>query len=136
MKSELADWEAFFNEGLSYHKTAQRSVRRPEIFTPEIIQNIVAMGIEKYFMAIFMHRGSLPRNHTMTDLFSEANSFLQIPEDLSKTLLYMDSLQRICSIDDFSIEKPKTTDVPRFLSALEGVALLAAESLGRDIDLG
>ncbi len=133
MKSDLGGWESFFEEGMKYHKTAQRSVRRPEVFTPAIIQNIAAMSIEKYFMAIFMHRGQLPRNHTMTDLLEEAHEFLSIRPDLEETLRYMDSLQRICSVDDIQVTAPKEEDVPRFIEAATLVSELAGKELGRDV---
>lgn len=129
MKGEMADWNTFYTEGKGYHRTAQGSVRRPEVFTPGIIQNLAAMGIEKYFMAIFMHRGMLPRNHTMTDLIAEAKEHFTIDSTLEQTLLYMDSLQRICSMDDISITEPAPSDVPRFLSALDTVAALAEREL-------
>lgn len=125
MASELADWRAFLEEGRRYHRTAQGGVRRPDVFTPAIIQNIAAMGIEKYFMSIFMKRGTLPRNHTMTDLLEEAASFMIIPGDVEATLRYMDSLQRICSMDDFQISTPRTEDVPRFIEALDSLAAMA-----------
>jgi len=129
MKAESADWVPFLEDGARYHRTAQGSVRRPEVFTPAIIQNVAAMGIEKYFMAIFLRRGTLPRNHTLSDLMKEASSFLIIEPDLAETLRFMDSLQRICSIDDYSIETPSESDVPRFLSALDAVARLAEREL-------
>lgn len=125
MVNELVDWKAFLEEGRSYHRTAQGSVRRPEVFTPEIVQNLAAMGIEKYFMALFMHRGILPRNHTMSDLLAEAAGFFPIEQELEQTLLYMDSLQRICSMDDFEIRSPRKEDIHRFLSALDSMARLA-----------
>jgi len=122
MVNEMVDWEAFLAEGKSYHRTAQGSVRRPEVFTPGIIQNLVAMGIEKYIMALFMKRGMLPRNHTMTDLLEESRGILELEERTKETLLYMDSLQRICSMDDFSIQEPTQEDISRFLAALDDVA--------------
>lgn len=125
MKSPLVDWKTFYDEGKSYHKTAQGSVRRPEIFTPGIIQNLSAMSIEKYFMAIFMYRGLLPRNHTMSDLIWEAKKLFPLDPELEKILLYMDSLQAICSIDDFKITEPQPSDVPDFLKAVTMVASLA-----------
>ena len=132
MKSVNVTWVAFLQEGRSFRKTAQGSVRRPEIFTPAIIQNIVAMGIEKYFMAIFTHRGILPRNHTMTDLLEEAEETFAIGSETAETLRYMDSLQRICSIDDWRVSPPKADDVGRFLSALEEIADLAESELSAE----
>jgi len=130
MKSQLADWNTFYSEGKSYHKTAQGSVRRPEVFTPGIIHNLAAMSIEKYFMAIFMHRGSLPRNHTMADLVWEAKRLFPIDPELERILLHMDELQSICSIEHFKITEPEAGDVPDFIKAVEMVASLAAREIG------
>jgi hypothetical protein len=122
-------WAQFFEEGRGFHKTARGSVKRPQVFTPEIVQNIAGMGIEKYFMAIFSHRGLLPQNHTMGDLLAEAKTFLSLSREFEETLLYMDSLQNICSVFDFKITKPRAEDVPRFLAALDTAALLAEREL-------
>lgn len=130
MKPTQADWEIFYLEGSRYHRTAQGSVRRPEVFTPVIVENIVAMGIEKYFMAIFMHRGTLPRNHTLLDLVEEASAFMTLDVELTDTLRYMDSLQKICSIYDISTTPPAPKDIPRFISAIDAVARLAETELG------
>jgi hypothetical protein len=123
------DWKQFFEDGQGFHRSARSGLKRPEIFTPELIQNIAAMGIEKYFMAIFTHRGLLPQNHTMSDFVAEVKPFMLLPEDLEKSLLYFDSLQSICSIYDFTIIKPKPEDVPRFMDAIDRVAQLAEQEI-------
>ncbi|MDR2641362.1 MAG: hypothetical protein LBC74_01055 [Planctomycetaceae bacterium] len=127
------DWNTFFEDGCNLHKTAKGAVQKPKIFTPEIIQNIAAMAIEKYFMAIFTKRGFLPLNHTMTDLVSTAISIsLPIKPDLMETLHYMDQLQQICSLDTFKITPPTQSDIPRFLKATADVAELAAKELQKN----
>lgn len=123
------DWEQFYAEARGFHKTVRGSQKRPEVFTPELVQNIAAMGIEKYFMAVFTHRGLLPRNHTMRDFVEEVQSFMELPRGLEESLLYFDSLQSICSIDDYRIVKPSPEDVPRFVEAIDQVALLADREL-------
>ncbi|MDR3172743.1 MAG: hypothetical protein LBU19_00705 [Treponema sp.] len=127
-------WKKFYDEGRGYHKTARGSLKRPEIFTPEIVQNIAAMGIEKYFMSIFTHRGVLPRNHTMEDFITEVKAFFPLPADLEESLRYFDSLQQICSIDDYKITKPEAADLPRFVEAINRVALLAERELAGDLE--
>jgi hypothetical protein len=124
-REEKTTWELFFDEGRGFHRTVLGSLKRPEVFTPEIIQNVAAMGIEKYFMAIFTHRGLLPRNHTMGDFVEEVKDFLALPEGLEESLLYFDTLQNICSFDDFKITKPKPGDVKGFVAAINQVAALA-----------
>jgi hypothetical protein len=131
MKEQKKDWEQFFADGQGFHRTVRGGLKRPQVFTPELIQNIAAMGIEKYFMSIFTHRGLLPQNHTMSDFVGEAKAFLTLPSDLEESLLYFDSLQSICSIYDFRIIKPETKDVPRFVDAIDRVAQLAEQEIAR-----
>jgi hypothetical protein len=124
------DWCIFYDEGCCFHKTVNGAVKRPEVFTPEIIQNIAAMAIEKYFMAIFIKRSFLPLNHTLSDLLDTAASLsLPIESDLLETLNYMDQLQQICSFDNFKITPPTQSDVPRFLKAVADVAAIASKEL-------
>ncbi|MDR2346926.1 MAG: hypothetical protein LBE18_12760 [Planctomycetaceae bacterium] len=126
----VQEWQIFFDAGRNFHKTACGAIKRPEIFTPEIIQNIAAMAIEKYFMAIFIKRRFLPLNHTMSDLVSTAESMsLPISSELLDTLYYMDQLQQICSLETFKITKPIQSDIQRFLKAVSEVAELAANEL-------
>ncbi|MDR1949948.1 MAG: hypothetical protein LBQ38_11200 [Spirochaetaceae bacterium] len=128
------EWKQFFADGQGFHRTVRGALKRPEVFTPELIQGIAAMGIEKYFMAIFTHRGLLPRNHTMGDLVGEAKTFMTLPADLEESLLYFDSLQSICSIDDIRIVKPKPGDIGLFVDAIDRVALLAEREVADAAD--
>jgi len=127
--AEKKDWEIFLDEAKGFHRTALGGRKRPEVFTPELIENIAAMSIEKYFMAIFTRRGLLPRNHTMTDFIEEMKDLRPLPPGLEEDLLFFDSLQSICSFADFMITKPKETDINRFITALEKTAALAEEEL-------
>ncbi|MDR2501313.1 MAG: hypothetical protein LBD37_09610 [Treponema sp.] len=125
MDKQKEGWEQFLEDGRGFHRAVLGGLKRPEVFTPEIIQNIAAMGIEKYFMALFIRRGILPRSHTMEDFIEEIKTFAPLPEDLETLLRRFDSLQNICSFDDFRITKPSPGDVGRFVEAINRVALLA-----------
>ena len=125
MALTLSDWEEFYRDGKSFHKRTRISVDQPQIYTPVLIQNLAAMSIEKYFMAIFMSRGFLPRNHTMSDFVEEIKQIIPIAPGLEEILLYMDSLQQICSVDNIKVTLPKEDDVPRFLEAVDEVEFLA-----------
>jgi hypothetical protein len=130
MSNQKKEWEKFLKEGREYHRTVLGSLKRPKVFTPEIIQNVAAMGIEKYFMAIFTSRGMLPRNHTMSDFVEETKSMMPLTEELEASLRYFDSLQNICSFDDFKITKPGPGDVDRFIKTINQVAVLAEQETG------
>jgi len=122
-------WEGFLEDARGFHKTVRGGLQRPEVFTAGLIQNIAAMGIERYFMALFTGRDTLPWNHTMGDLLETARTLVVVPDDLAETLLYFDSLQSICSVYDFTIIEPKPEDVPRFVDAIDRVAVLVEENL-------
>jgi hypothetical protein len=131
---DAQSWTQFYRDGRAFERTARGAVHRPQVFTPEIIQNLVAMAIEKYFMAICLKRGQLPDNHTMTDLLDAMKGKMVIPDETQNTLLYMDQLQQICSVELFHIEKPKSEDVPRFMEALTVVSTLTQQELANEID--
>jgi hypothetical protein len=133
-KEKKAAWEIFYDQGRGFHRTVRGCLKRPQVFTPELVQNIAAMGIEKYFMAVFAHRGLLPRNHTMSDFVEELKTFTALPENLEKSLLYFDSLQFICSMEDIRIVKPKEGDVIRFIEAIDQAALLTERELAHASD--
>ncbi|MDR1727649.1 MAG: hypothetical protein LBT74_06940 [Acidobacteriota bacterium] len=131
MDGEGEIWRKFLEEGRGFHKTVRGALRRPQVFTPEIVQNIAAMGIEKYFMAFFTRRGMMPQNHTMRDFVEECRAFAPLPDDLEASLLRFDELQSICSIDDFRIAKPLPGDVPKFVDAIDRVAALAEAAVAQ-----
>jgi hypothetical protein len=89
------------------------------------------MAIEKYFMAIFLKRRILPMNHTMTDLIGTARLFFSLKPELVETLLYMDQLQQICSLDFIQIISPAESDIARFIKAVDDVAEIADQELTR-----
>ncbi|MDR0869159.1 MAG: hypothetical protein LBN39_00040 [Planctomycetaceae bacterium] len=125
----MSDWKTFLEEGRQFHRTAKGSVKRPDIFTPVIVQNIAAMAIEKYFMALFLKRGVMPLNHTILDLCSSAVTLLKLPPHLLKVLAEMDGVQQICSLEHFKITPPSSDDVLRFLNALDETAMIVLKEL-------
>ena len=68
-------YEAFFDEGNKYLKTARGGVKRPAVFTTEILYNIIGLAIEKHIMAALMAKGCLADNHTFTDLVDATKSY-------------------------------------------------------------
>ena len=67
------DYTAFMSEGDKYLKTARGGVKRPTVFTSEILYNIIGLAIEKHVMGALMAKGKLADNHTFTDLIDAAN---------------------------------------------------------------
>jgi hypothetical protein len=77
-----SSWVTFYHDGQRYLKTARGALKRPEVFTPDIVFNLVAMGIEKVAMAILIEAGDLADNHTMVDLVRSLSRVIDLDLDL------------------------------------------------------
>jgi hypothetical protein len=98
-------WKIFYKEGTDYWNAAVKSVKRPEIFNPEVVYNIVCMAIEKFFMAFLIYHKKMPYNHTLIDLVESVKLVYPVDPHLEENLRFMDSLQEICAIDSITVKK-------------------------------
>ncbi|HAH62735.1 MAG TPA: hypothetical protein DCL73_11635 [Treponema sp.] len=131
-REPVEDWDKMYASGKGYKKAAHNARNRPAVFTPSIVRNICAMGIESYFMAVFMHRGLLPHNHTMRDLLDYAERLISIEPSLRESMLKIDTQMQLCSLDNIKLTEPLPGDIPLFLKALDDVAAIADGELGSD----
>jgi len=117
MTVAITDWRKYLKDGELYLQTALGAAkRRSEVFTPEILYNIVAMAIEKLIMGFLMSRGDLAENHTMGDLLFALKRHLELPEKITGDLLYLDSFQEICDLDTYNRRPPTPEETRRILS--------------------
>ena len=72
-------------------------------------------------MAFLMKNGDLAENHTMADLLRALQLHLGNLPDLAEKLLYLDTFQEICSLDNFTINVPSEEDVVKMLAIGEDV---------------
>lgn len=116
-KNSIDGWDEFLKDGGAFLNTAQKAyIQSRRAFTPEILFNIITMSIEKFVMAAVMRYGSMPENHTMTDLVRALETVF--PEDLTHLkdgLLKLDSYQEICDLDSFAISPPTLDEIPDML---------------------
>ncbi len=114
-------WVEFFTQGMQYRNTAEGSLKRPEIFKPDIIYNVAAMAIEKILMAVFSKHGQLPYSNTLSAMAGEAKEILAFDETLVSDMERMDRMQMICHEESIFCEDMKVTDVPFFLDVMKRV---------------
>ncbi|HHB76334.1 MAG TPA: hypothetical protein ENK84_07300 [Desulfobulbus sp.] len=128
---EIAGWEEFFQDGEAYLKTAAGAhKRRKEIFTAEILYNLVAMAIEKFVMAALMRHGAMPYNHTMVDLVEAMEqNFPDAMKELREPLLELDKYQEICDLDTYTIKPPTMGEIPSMLGLAEQLKSLVVREL-------
>jgi hypothetical protein len=127
----IRGWEEFLSDGQGYLRTATKAHQKGKsTFTPEILYNLIAMAIEKFVMAALMQRGTMPYNHTMTDLVEAMETTFPGKIDrLSQGLLEMDKYQEICDLDGFKITPPGKEKIAGMLNLADQLHLLVTEEL-------
>ncbi len=109
-------WSVFYRDGISFMNTAEKSLARPDVFTPEIIYNLASMAIEKLIMAVSLKQGSLPYIHTMSSMGNHAKEILSLDDADIHDMERMDSMQMMCSNDELFHSSITAGDIPFILS--------------------
>jgi len=116
------DYIVFMDEGNKYLKTARGGVKRPAVFTTEILYNIIGLAIEKHIMAALMAKGKLADNHTFTDLVDATKQIGEIDAGIADQLRRYDSYQNICPVfAGYHRAEPPTEAIPEMIATAEAV---------------
>ncbi len=130
-RDPIGGWQEFLKEGNQFLATASNGyAKRQQVFTSEILYNLVGMAIEKLIMALLMKSGNLPYNHTMHDLVESMEEFL--PGELTALaaeLKALDGYQEICDIDSYNISPPTMAEVARMLDLAKEVQTLTMNKI-------
>ena len=103
--------ESFLDDGRKYLKTACGGLKRPEVFTEEILYNILLMSMEKNIMGILIYHGDMADNHTVSDLLDSLQRVIEIDEKVVADLLEYERYQTICSVFDGYQRKKMSVEV-------------------------
>ncbi len=126
--SSGTDYTAFMSEGDKYLKTARGGVKRPTVFTAEILYNIIGLAIEKHVMGALMAKGKLADNHTFTDLIDAANQIGGIDDSIAVKLRKFESYQNICPVfAGYHRTEPPADAIPEMIATAEAVQAWAAK---------
>lgn len=126
MELEINGWQEFIEHGEKYLKTAVNGSKfRKDVFTPDLLYNIIAMSIEKHIMGYLLYNNSMPDNHTLRDLVDAVKKLNPNPDssldDLFEKLVNMDRFQEICCIEFYHRDTPEEKDIQEFISIGQGV---------------
>lgn len=121
MITDNKSWAEFYDQGIQYMHTAERSVIRPEKFSPLIIYNLAAIAIEKLIMGVCARHGSLPFCHTLSGMAGFVGNIIELDEKLVNDMNRMDMMQQICSEEELFCENPDRADVPFFIDVMKRV---------------
>jgi hypothetical protein len=116
------DFSAFMDEGDKYLKTARGGLKRPAVFTAEILYNIIGLAIEKHIMGALMAKGRLADNHTFTDLIDATRQIGEIDAAIADRLRTFESYQNICPVfAGYHRTDPPAEAIPAMIATAEAV---------------
>jgi hypothetical protein len=119
---QIDNWRDYRSDGEKFLNTAtQAHNKKKKAFSTDTIYNVTCMAIEKLIMAFLMKNGDLADNHTMADLLRALQLHLGDLPNLAEKLLYLDTFQEICSLDNFTINIPTEDEVVKMLAIGEDV---------------
>ena len=103
---EISGIEAILTEGEGYFQVVRKSHLRPLVFTPEIVHNLLGMALEKFAMVILMQAGTMPDNHTFSDLLRELKAQIPVRASIEAALLALDEESDLCSLEIRKVSIP------------------------------
>lgn len=119
---QIDNWRDYRRDGEQFlHTAVAAHQKKKKGFSRDTLYNVTCMAIEKLIMAFLMKNGDLAENHTMADLLRALQLHLGELPDLTEKLLYLDSFQEICSLDNFILHIPCEQDVVKMLAIGEDV---------------
>ena len=119
---QIDNWRDYRSDGEKFlHTATEAHNQKKKAFSTDTLYNVTCMAIEKLIMAFLMKNGDLAENHTMADLLRALQLHLGDIPDLAEKLLYLDTFQEICSLDNFTIHIPSEEDVVKMLAIGEDV---------------
>jgi len=123
MSAMLDDaYSDYMDEGDAYLRTARGGVKRPAVFTTEILYNILGLAIEKHIMGALMAKGKLADNHTFTDLVDATRQIGEIDADIAAQLRKFESYQNICPVfAGYHRTAPPADAIPEMIATAEAV---------------
>ncbi|HCY87924.1 MAG TPA: hypothetical protein DHV36_22500 [Desulfobacteraceae bacterium] len=123
---EMPDWQTWMRNGNQYFKAACPEGKGSR-FSADLQYNLLSMSLEGYVMAISGYHNCLPYNHTFTDLMSALERIIPLDPDLKSRILRHESIQDICSIENYHRSHPTEDALADLRSAVADIGELARE---------
>lgn len=120
----VPDWKTWLENGEKYYRAACPEGKESR-FLPDLQYNLLSMSLEGYVMAIADFHNSLPYNHTYTDLMENLETLVPLDPDLKARILKHESIQDICSIEDYRRSNPSEDALADLRSAVGRIGELA-----------
>lgn len=125
--ADSPDWMTWLNNGDQYFKAATPRGEKSR-FGTDLRYNLLSMSLEGYIMAISGYHKNLPDNHTYTDLIAGMERVMPLDPALKARILRHESIQSICSLEDYHRSHPSETVLKELKEAVAEIAKIAHQT--------
>ncbi|WDP92505.1 MAG: hypothetical protein HUN04_23385 [Desulfobacter sp.] len=125
--SSVPDWKIWLRNGEQYFTAACPKGKKSR-FKADLQYNLLSMSLEGYVMAISDYYNWLPDNHTYTDLMTALERLVPLDPDLKAQVLRHESIQDICSIEDYHRSQPTEKMLDELKGAVAQIGRLARQT--------
>ena len=100
-----------------YHHRARLLVNQTR--SPSLVFNVAAIAVECYLIALCALHGDMPLNHNYRSLLRSIEEHTEVNEVMRQSILALDTVFGICSVDDYHHGTPDEQDKVRILALCE-----------------
>ncbi|SFU16477.1 hypothetical protein SAMN05192562_107152 [Kosakonia arachidis] len=111
-----------YNDAKGYHRRA--SLLAAQNRSASLVFNVAAIAVECYLIALCSLHGDMPFNHNYRSLMASASEKSTFSHSLRDSILSLDSIFGICSVDDYHHGTPDEHDKVRILSICQALDVL------------
>lgn len=130
-EAEENTYDDFIRHAEQFHNAAIGGRNRTKVFTSEIMYNIMAMAIEKYFMGVLLYNKDLADNHTFQDLIDSARRVATVDDDIVEELKSYEKYQNLCpAFEGFFHHETSWDVIDQMLGTTEKIKLWALRNCG------
>lgn len=125
MKTTNHDWQTWLAHGDQFFKGSTPKNGKASILGPVIRYNMMSMALESYVMGILNCFGTMPDNHTFTDLVDALDHVIKLDPVLKQQILKHENIQSICSVDKYQRRAPEEDELAELFAAITEIKDIA-----------
>lgn len=116
-----------YDHARGYHHRARLLMNQNRSFS--LVFNVGAIAVECYLIALCAQHGDMPLNHNYRSLLHSIEEYAEINDALRQSILSLDAIFGICSVDDYHHGAPDENDGIRILALCEELNTLIGTGL-------
>lgn len=128
----MDEWIEYIQEGRQFLQTARNGQKRKDVFTNELVYNLIGLSLEKMLVGLCMRYGHMPADHTLEGIVSEVDALCPMETSLAEEIRAMDRIQDLCALDMKTFCSVSDSQITQMLSLNERVAAFVDQNIASE----